>query len=717
MNKFLQRIAACYLVATVMVATLPGQNTGSQQPFRIKVNSELVLVNVVVRDKDGQPVRNLTRDDFTVLEDNKPQTISSFDFENIDSAVALPAAGPSQSTILSNRKPAQAETAPSMSDEALRDHRLVVLFFDLTGMEPEEIDRAGKAAQKYVDTQMSPADLVAVVALSTNMQVVQDFTADRTLLGRALQRFSLSAGQGYAAGDTGDTEGTPDTAGAFTPDDTEYNVFNTDRKLLALQSLAESMSKIQQKKSIVYFSSGVQKTGIENQSEVRAAINAAVKANVSIYSVDIRGLQALPPGGEAQNASLRGTAVYSGQSQRNALNANFGSQETLVTLADDTGGRAFTDTNDFGKVFQRVQQDTATYYIIGYRSNNSLRDGRYRHIALKLKQQDYKLEYRSGYYAPRDFAHATRDDREEQLQAELGSDLPATDLGVYLATAYFRVDDAHYFVPVQIVVPGSEIPFTRDSDKDKATLDIMGYVRNDLKIIVGNARETVKLNLEGAQEVRRKNVQYSTGFTLPPGSYHLKFVVRENQTGRIGSFETDLTIPDLRKSPLRMSSILVGSQLNTAPRKGSNPLVHDGTELVPNITHVFAANQKLYFYYEVYEPARAKAVPVAADAKQATSPSTNKGKPGIRLLTNIAFFNGKVKAYETPLVEAHEINTPERHAAVFEFEVPLSQLKPGFYTCQINVVDDAAGTFSFPRLALLVRPEKPSDKAAPVVGQ
>jgi VWFA-related protein len=696
-----QRIAACSLVATLFVPALPAQNAAQkEQPFRIKVTSELVLVNVVVRDKQGQAVRSLKRDDFTVLEDNKPQNISSFDFENIESATALPAGGPSQ-TVLNGKKPTTAEPA-EQPNEVLRDHRLLVLFFDLTGMEPEEIDRAANAAQKYVDQQMSPADLVAVVALASSMQVVQDFTGDRAVLKRVLQRFNLSSGQGFAEGTTGDAEGTPDTAAAFTPDDTEYNVFNTDRKLNALQSLSQSLAGIQQKKSIIYFSNGMQKTGIENQSEVRNTINAATKANVSIYAVDIRGLQALPPGGEAQNASLRGTAVYSGQSQRNALASNFGSQETLVTLSDDTGGRAFTDSNDFGKVFQRVQQDTATYYLIGYRSNNPLRDGRYRRITVKLKDQGYKLEYRSGYYAPRDFAHSSHDDREQQLQAELGSELAATDLGVYLATAYFRVDDAHYFVPVQIVVPGSEIPFTRDSDKDKATLDISGVVLDEVKRVVGNARETVKLNVEGTQEVRRKNVQYSTGFTLPPGSYHLKFVVRENQTGRIGSFETDLTVPDLRKTSLRMSSILVGSQLNTSSRKNANLLVHDGAQLVPNITHVFAANQKLYFYYEVYEPSKAKAVPAS------------KEKAGIRLLTNIAFFNGKVKTYETPLVEAREVNTPERHAAVFQFEVPLAQLKPGFYTCQINVVDDSAGTFAFPRLALMVRGEKPADKAAVV---
>jgi len=692
----MRRLIASSLLAALLAPFLPAQNSQPQSQrsgYTFRSTSELVLVNVVVRDKDGTPVKGLTRDDFTIVEDGKAQSLQSFDYEDIPMGIANAAgSGPAQATVLTAKRPA-GEAAPAPPAETLRDHRLIVLFFDLTGMEPEEVERTSTAALKFVDEQMSPADLVSLVSLSTRMQVDQDFTSDKVTLKKALSKFSVSAGAGYAEGLAGDTEDTSDDANPFTADETEYNVFNTDRKLEALSSLAQSMSKIDQKKSIIYFSNGVQQTGQENQAELRAAVNEAIKSNVSIYTVDMRGLQALPPGGEARNASLRGTSVYSGASQRNALNANFASQETLQTLAGDTGGKAFLDSNDFGKVFKAVQNDTSQYYLLGYHSNNPARDGRYRRISVKLKNAGYKLEYRSGYYAPRDFQHSTHDDREQQLMSELAADFSATDLNMYLAAAYFRVDDSHFFVPISVVIPGSEIPFTHDADKDKATLDFAGLVRDESKRVVGNARETVKLNIEGTQEVRRKNVQYRTGFSLPPGRYHVKFVARENQSGRVGSFEMDLTIPDLRKSTLRLSSVLVGNQLQQVAKAGKDPLVHDGSELVPNVTHVFAANQKLYFYYEVYEPAKI----------QQPSPS-EAGKHPIRLLTNIAFYNGKLKIYETPLVEARELNTPDRKAAVFQFEVPLSQLRPGFYTCQVNVIDDAGGAFAFPRLAVLVRP-------------
>jgi len=702
----LKQFIAATLIALLIAPSAPG--LAQQAPtdeFRIKVNTEVVLVNVVVHDKNGSPVTGLKQDDFILLEDNKPQSIASFDFENIDSA-ALPTqiqAGPAQH-MLDVRTP-NTQKAP-VDDTLVRDRRLIVLFFDESGMETDEIERSVKAATKYVDTQMQPADLVSIVTFSSGMKVEQDFTTDKARLKAVLDNINPAGGQGFAAGTTGDETNSNESMQAYTVDESDYNVFNTDRKIEALGSLADAMSHIQQKKSIVYFSNGVSKNGQENEAELRSAINRAIKANVAIYPIDIRGLEALPPGGDARQASVRGVGMYSGATSRGAFDANFASQETLVTLASDTGGKAFLDSNDFNQVFNRVQHDTATYYVLGYHSSNQARDGKYRRITVKLKNAGgYKLDFRSGYYAPRDFAHSTHDDREQQLENELASELSSTDLRVYLAASYFRQDDAHFYVPVSIVVPGSEIPFTKEADKDKASLDVIGIVRNDFKMPVGSSRETVKLNLDETQEVRRKNVQYRTGFTLPPGQYHLKFVVRENQTGRIGSYETDITIPDLRKAPLRLSSVVIGNQL--APAKKNDLLARDGQELLPSLSHVFAQNQKLYFYYEVYDPARAKAAPAPANGGErpgggaAEKPKDDKNT--IHLLTSISFFNGKVKTYETPLVEAREVNTPQRKAAVFQFEVPVEKLKPGLYTCQVNVIDDAAGAFAFPRLALLVR--------------
>jgi VWFA-related protein len=709
-------------------ASAPQPQHPQQPQYRVRVTSELVLVNVVVRDKKGNLVTGLKKDDFTLLEDGKRQTISTFDFENVDE---LKTAGAAEATV-SGTAPDGALLRPAEKTAALdaRDRRLMLLFFDFSGMDPEQIDRSVDAARKFVQTRMQPADLIALVSLATNMRVDLDFTGDKTKVLSALTSYSSGQGQGFDNGTTGSAEGAAETSGAFTADDTDYNTFNADRKLLALQAIMQTLGKISQKKAIIYFSNGISQNGVDNQSALRAATASAVKANVSIYPVDIRGLQAFPPGGEAQNASLHGQSAYNGAAVLNDLSNNAGTQDTLSTLASDTGGKAFFDSNDFGAVFSQVQKDSSAYYVLGFTSTNALKDGRFRHLKVQLNRQDLKLDYRSGYYAGRDFEHLNRADREQQIQDELASELSQTDVAVYAGAAYFRQDDAHYYLSVSLVIPGSQIPFVPAKDKDNATIDVIGEVRADGKFAVGHLRDTVKLALDSAQQVRRKNVQYNTGFLLAAGNYHLKFVVRENQTGRMGSFETDVQIPDLRKTPLRMSSVVLSSQRVLAAAKkisGPHPLVQDQTELVPNITHVFTQDQHLYLHYEVYDAARGKnPAPAAATnsaANGGASASANEvakaraakaPRDSIRVLTSIEFLQGGAKAYESKPIVANEVTAPDRKAVIFQIDLPLQALKPGFYVCQVNVVDDMAGNFAFPRSPILVKePAQPSPTKTP----
>ena len=671
------------------------QQTG-ESAFHLNLNANIVLTNVVVRDKKtGAVVKGLKASDFTIYEDKKPQKIISFDYQNVDEAAVLAekstAAGKATVADLLERNFAA-------RPEELKDHRLIVIFFDLSSMQDEDIDRAVDAAEHYVKTQMQPADLVALVSMSTGLTMDQDFTSNKDALLRGLAKYNGTDETGFTNGTTGSTSGTSDDTSAFAADDTEYNSLNTDRELLAIRTISKSLERVDQRKSMLYFSGGLTRNGIENEASLRAATNEAAKANMAIYSVDSRGLQALPPVGDASSGSLRGNSAYSGAAATAQISSNFGSQETLDTLSMDTGGKAFFDSNDFAPAFQQIQHDTEAYYLLGFRSTNQRPDGSYRHLTVKVDRSDVTIEYRPGYYAAADFQHQKTEDREEALTEQMRSDLPATDVAVYLQALYFMANRNTYFIPVSLIVPGSQIPFVKGGDRDKATLDIMGQVKDAQGIVVGNVRQTVKLAVDASQEVQRKNIQYSTGFTLAPGKYHLKFLVRENQTGNMGSFETDIQVPDLRKSPLKMSSVVVSSQRTPdADKHATSPLVRDGLQWVPNIAHVFRQDQHLYFLYEVYDPAKEKDV---------------KGDQ-VKLLTNIEFVNNGTKVYETPLVTAHAVNDPEHDAVAFQFDVPLTQLKPGTYICQVNVIDDAGGSFMFPRLALKV--EAPA-VAAPVTG-
>lgn len=696
-------VAVALLTANPVLFGQQTQDSASPQVV-IRATTELVLVNVVAHDKKGNLVRDLKKEDFTLLEDGKKQTISSFDFEDVDqlpeATQTVSGSAGTPGTLLHATK-----KAPPTLDA--RDRRLILLFFDFSAMQPEEIDRTVDAAQKFVATKMQPADLVAMVSLATNMHVDLDFTDDKDKISAALKAYGASEGQGFDNGATGSSEGMAETGGSFTEDDTDLNTFTADRKLLALQSLMNALNKLPQKKSVIYFSNGITQNGVDNQSALRAATAAAVKANASIYSLDVRGLQAFPGGGEAQNASLHGQSAYTGASTLNDLNNNAASQDTLATLSADTGGKAFFDSNDFSGVFSQVQKDSSVYYVLGFTSNNPLKDGHYRRLKVIVNRPDLKLDFRSGYYADRDFEHLNRTDREEQLEDELAAQLPRVDVPLYAGASYFRRDDSHYYLALSLVIPGSQIPFVTEKDKDNATIDVIGVALQDGKIPVGRQRETVKLAVDSTRQVRRKNVQYNTGFLLAPGNYHLKFVVRENQTGRMGSFETDVHIPDLRKVPFKMSSVVLSSLRSptTAKKSSANPLVQDQMELVPNITHTFTADQHLYLLYEVYDPAKGKitVAPPADSAEAAQKNSQPAAKDGVRVLTSVEFLQGNTKVFESRPLVANELNAPDRKAVVFQIDFPLQNLKPGFYLCQVNVIDDLAGSFSFPRFPILVR--------------
>ena len=696
---------------TAMALVMPGvkpslaqsaQQGRAQQSggFVLKERAELVLTNVVARDaKTGELVRGLTQSDFSIFENGKRQEIATFDFQSVEMATPLNEA--TVSGLAAAASGAGSKAAVVARPEDIRNHRLIVMFFDLTSMQPEDLDRSVKAARDFLTNKMQPADLVALVSLGDTLKVDQDFTADRKVLADEVGVYNGTEGQGFAGGANANTNQAEDTTG-YTPDESEYNDLNTDRELFALRAIAKSLERISEKKSLLYFSGGISRDGIENQASLRAAINSAVRANLAIYSVDTRGLQAISPLGDASTGSLRGSGAFNGAALANNMSANFASQEVMATLSSDTGGKAFFDSNDFAPAFAQVQRDTSAYYAIGFHSSNPIRDGKYRKLTIKVNRPGIRLEYRPGYYAPADFQHSGREDRERELEEQLASDLPATDMAVYLDVLYFRLDENRFYVPVSIIIPGSQIPFVQGGDKDKATLDIIGEVIDEVKRPIGSARETVKLNLNPLLQARQRNIQYTTSFNLPPGKYHLKFVVRENQTGRMGSFEADISLPELKKQPLKMSSIVLASMRQ--PTKKATPLVRDGQEYVPNISHVFRQDQHLYLLYEVYGPTREKA---AENKPKGT-------KPGIDVLSSLQLMQGSTKVYETPLVQAKVENVEGRDAVAIELDVPLTGLKPGQYLCQLNVIDDAGGSFAFPRFAVLVRePAATTPGAAP----
>ncbi len=484
----------------------------------------------------------------------------------------------------------------------------------------------------------------------------------------------------------------------FVADMTEFNVFNTDRKLSALESAARHLSTLPEKKALVYFSSGVGKTGVENQSQLRATVNEAIKANVAFYPIDARGLIATPPAGDATKGTESGTGIFSGKTQREHHAKINDQQETLYSLAADTGGKALLDTNELTLGIAQAQKDVDSYYILGYYSSNAAQDGRFRGIHLRIPSQPQaRLDHRAGYYASKLYKNFNAADKERQLEEALQAGASPTDIPIALEANYFRLSASRYFVPVALKVPGSAIATARKGAADVAELDFTGYVRDLKGKTVASVRDTIRVKADAAKLARRA-LLYDTGFVLAPGKHRLKFLARDNQTGKMGTFETRLTVPDLgAEDSLRMSSIVwahqreplaaaVANAGNSRKVLANHPLIQDGRKLVPSITHVFRKAQTLYVYFEVYDP----------------GPDPGDRTPDVA--ASLSIFHGNTKAYESAPVRVTRFAASRPQTVTVQFQLPLARLHAGRYTCQINVVDEVGRKFAFARSPLVLMP-------------
>jgi len=681
--------------------------TSSKHDVTFSTTSQLVVINVSVRDKNGRSVEGLKASDFIVTEDGKTQPLKVFEQQKLDNTPLPPAQLVTRDDTTSAKtaaapsavKPAvSTPIAPSKAGEVkYKDRRLLVLFFDLAGMTTSDQLRAQQAALRFLATRMSQSDLVAVMSYTTSLDVLADFTADRDKLVGVVRALPIGD-VGLSNGSTGDdSEG--DSGAAYTQDESEFNIFNTDRKLAALESAVKMLGTLSEKKALVYFASGMTRTGIDNQAQLRATVNAAIRSNVSFYPVDARGLVATAPLGDATQASQGGQGMYSGSSQRTAQENFQGQQETLYALASDTGGKALLDQNDLALGIQQAQQDISSYYILGYYSSNGSLDGGYRRVKVRLGGNlNAKLDYRSGYFASKEFRRFTTADRERQLQEALMLGDPVTDLSLALEVNYFRLAKDRYFIPVSVKIPGSDIELARTGGAESTRLDFIGEVKDAKGALQGMVRDdiTVKLKGDSAGQLATRNLEYDTGFTLQPGSYTLKFLARENETGKMGTFETKFVVPDLtsQRQALPISSVVLSYQrekLDTAvasaerDRKliAANPLVHDGMKLVPSVTRVFRKDQEMYVYLEAYQP--------EAAATQF-------------MLATVAFYRGKVKAFESePLPIGDGLNTKSKAVPV-SFSIPLSKLEPGKYKCQVTVLNPAAQSFAAWRSNVVLLP-------------
>jgi VWFA-related protein len=699
-------LAPLLLVAAALPAAAQtvGQNKAPDAPqVLLKVQSQLVVEAVVVKDKQGNPIHGLTAKDFVITEDGVPQTIRFCEHQDLAAtATLLPASTSKTENVTIYNRLAREQIAPeTMDDERYRNRRLIALYFDMVGMLPDDQMRALAAAQQFIRSQMTSVDLIALLRYEgSSVDILQDFTGDRNRLLSILETMEVGEGQGFA--ETTDDASSSDTGAAFGQDDSEFNVFNTDRQLSALQTAAHMLGRVQEKKSLIYFAGGMRLNGIDNQAQLHATVDEAIRSGVAIWTVDARGLVAQAPLGDATQGSQGNAGMYTGAASQ-AISSHFQqSQDTLYALAGDTGGKALLDSNDLDRGIVQAQQSVSDYYILGYYATNTSKNGHFRRIKITLAgNQTADLDYRQGYYADKEFNKFNSTDKERQLEDALMLEDPITDLTIAMEIDYFQLNRAEYFVPVIVKIPGRELALAKRGGYEHTLIDFVGEVKDVVGgTTVSNVRDDVNIKLSDAtaSELAKRPIEYDTGFTLLPGKYMIKFLARDDETGRIGTYQAEFEIPNLNKEDKRIpiSAVVLGSQrvqLNQALYDAAkakdrmkddavNPLVADGTKLIPSVTRVFSTTRQIYVYFQAY--------------KQTPSP----GNPP--LFAFVTFYRGGAKVFETGPTAIAPSTASRLGTMPLSFSLGVNGLPPGEYDCQVTVLDPATQKASFWRAPIVL---------------
>jgi len=701
-------IAVLLLIAFLPILPVEAQQIGQNGPAggketaTVRVSTQLVVESVTVKEKKGNPIEGLGAKDFTVTENGVPQAISFCEHQELaQTPTVAPPTRSAPENITVYYKLGRTRITPETPGKLrYQDRRLLALYFDMTAMPPADQMRALSAAQKFIRTQMASADRVSILRYTGGaVDVLQDFTDDHSRLLSIIETMIVGEGQGY--GESTNDASTPDAGAAFGQDDSEFNIFNTDRQLAALETAAKMLGQLSEKKSLIYFASGLRLNGLDNQAQLHATIDTAIRAGVSFWPIDARGLVAEAPLGDATQGSPGNIGMYSGAAAQ-AVTANFQqSQDTLYALAGDTGGKALLDYNDLTKGIVQAQQAVPSYYILGYYTTNAAQDGKFRRIRISLNGDlSANLDYRRGYYATKQFSKFTTADKERQLEDALMLDDPITELTIAVEIDYFQLNRAEYFVPIIVKIPGRELALAKRGGAEHTLIDFIGEIKDVYGgMTITNLRDKVNIRLSDATafELAKRPIEYDTGFTLLPGRYTIKFLARDDETGRIGTYQTTFVIPNLNKEENRIpiSSVVLSSQrveLNEAlynalkkkdREETANPLVQDGKKMIPSVTRVFSKSRDMYVYFQAYE----------------------QGAPSFQpLVAYVSFYQAQRKAFETQPIEVRAGLNNRVKTMPLSFSIALKQLPPGKYDCQVTVLDPTRQKGAFWRAPVMLVP-------------
>jgi VWFA-related protein len=608
------------VIALVVVAALaaaaqqtpPPRPPAEQPPVTFKVEVNYVEIDAVVTDQQGNFVRNLKQDDFEISEQGKPQTVSIFSLVDIPIERFDPP--------LYKTKPIEPDVRSNQKDF---DGRMFVIVLDDLNTQFARSARVKLAARQFIEQYLGANDVAAIVQTGGAKQTGQEFTNSRERLLRAVDRFMGQKERSATLEKIDDYYRNVVTGVNNLPRDPveALRVFKARNTLTVLKNVADYMAGIRgRRKAVVFFSEGIDYDvydAINNQyaTDIRAytqdAIAAATRANVIFYAVDPRGLTAFEEAAEVGSLPTDTSVGLGINSFQRELQL---SQDSLRTISEETGGFAAVNSNDFKSSYSRIIQENSSYYVLGYYSTDTRRDGQFRKVTVKMKQPGLEVRARKGYVAPKGRPPAGTAAppgiaASVAMREALDSPVPVTGLGITAFAAPMAGGTDKSNKPTASVLtvvelePGA-LKFKEEGGTFNSDVEVAIIAMDDAGKIKDGAKDTATLKLrpETHAAIVKNGVRLNRRLDLPPGRYQLRVGARESVGGLVGSVLYDLDVPDFTKGDLLMGGVLLTSA--TASRRPTANPDKDFKEILPGppcALREFPTGDQLAIAVDVYD--------------------------------------------------------------------------------------------------------------------
>lgn len=554
------RVATALLTVCAVWAQglTPQAQTKPSDEGAIHINVNLVQVDAVVTDPKHHPVTDLTASDFQVLQDGKPQKITNFSFVSL----RPPLSAPDVATATPQTKGIPPPPPVVVRPEQAR--RLIALVVDDLGLSFDSIARIRGALKKFVDNEMQPGDLVAIVRTGAGMGALQQFTADKRVLYAAIDRVRFNS-----LGRVGVSSFDPLGSGERTTLDAEREGIVAAGSLGAIRYVVDGLRELPGRKAVVLFSENLKLFSRDGENDrvmqgVRQLEDAANRASVVIYSIDPRGLETLQLTA-ADNTSRMSARRISRVPMRRATQ-EFRSQDGMVMLANDTGGRFFSNGNDIAGALRDAVADTEGYYLLGYHPDPSTFDvnGRptFHNVKVKLLRAGLEVRSRSGFFGRSDLLHEPKTQgRDAEMRAALSSPFGAAGIHVRLTTLYAQSPTAGAFVDAMLYIDAKDLKFTDQPDGwHKAVIDVAAvtFAANGQPVDSSGKTYNVQLKDEAYEDTLRTGLVYNMQHPVKkPGAYQMRIALRDVNSSQVGSASEFIEVPDVSKGKLTLSSLML----------------------------------------------------------------------------------------------------------------------------------------------------------------